>query len=83
MSYLWIPAIAITVTHQHDRLLAFKWQDQTYQVIFISEQWRVDVEWWRVRVWRDYYRLVTDNGYLMVIYQDLHDQAWYLQQLYD
>lgn len=83
MSYLWIPAIAIIVTQQQDRIVAFQWQDQTYRVLFISEQWRVDVEWWRVRVWRDYYRLVTANGYLMVIYQDLGNQAWYLQQLYD
>lgn len=83
MSYLWIPAIAIVVTQQQDRIVTFQWQDQTYRVLFISEQWRIDVEWWRIRVWRDYYRLVTDNGYLMVIYQDLQDHAWYLQQLYD
>ncbi len=40
MSYLWIPAIAIVVTQQQDRIVAFQWQDQTYRVLFISEAGR-------------------------------------------
>ena len=83
MSYLWIPAIHILVSLHDNDVVAFTWDGQNHRVVFITEAWRVDVEWWRVRVWRDYYRIVSDKGYLVVIYQDLLDSNWYLQQVYD
>ncbi|MCI0398546.1 MAG: hypothetical protein L0332_11895 [Chloroflexi bacterium] len=62
---------------------AFTWQGQRYQVEAITRRWRVDVEWWRDRVWRAYYKLSTTTGLLVVLYQDLISGEWYLQRLYD
>ncbi len=41
------------------------------------------MDWWRVRIWREYFKLTTGTGLLVVIYRDLLSGAWYLQRLYD
>ena len=65
------------------RPASFTWQGQTHQVDEITREWRVDIDWWRGRVWRAYFKLSTDTGLLVVIYQDLLGGEWYLQRLYD
>jgi hypothetical protein len=59
------------------------WHRQTYKVAEITRYWRIDIDWWRERIWRAYFKLRTDTGLLVVIYQDLLDGEWYLQRLYD
>jgi hypothetical protein len=50
----------------------------------VAKQWRVDVDWWRGEpVTRDYYKLTTTTGLLVIVYRDLLTGAWYLQRLYD
>ena len=83
MTYLWLPALTIEMTLRESRPAFFVWQGQNHRVRWIARQWRVDVGWWRLRVWRDYYKLVTDTGLLVVVYCDLLEEEWYLQQLYD
>jgi len=34
-------------------------------------------------VWREYFKLTTQTGLLVVIYLDLLNGKWYLQRLYD
>ena len=49
----------------------------------IAKQWRVNADWWRgAPVARDYFKLATTTGLLLIIYRD-HTGAWYLQRLYD
>jgi hypothetical protein len=90
MTRLWPVGLPISVTGAgHDsaagqnRPTSFSWQNQTHQVDEITRQWRVDIDWWRGRVWRDYFKLSTDTGLLVIIYQDLVSSQWYLQRLYD
>ena len=61
----------------------FTWQGRNHRVVEITRYWRVDIDWWRDRIWRAYYKLRTDTGLLVVIYQDLLEGGWYLQRLYD
>jgi len=61
----------------------FTWQGQDHQVAEIAKAWRVDIEWWRKRIWRAYFKLSTNSGLLVIIYQDLVSNDWYLQRLYD
>lgn len=61
----------------------FTWRSQTHQVVEITRAWRVDIDWWQDRVWRAYFKLSTDTGLLVIIYQDLLSGEWYLQRLYD
>jgi hypothetical protein len=59
------------------------WRGQTHTVQEIAKRWRVDEGWWRSRVWREYFKLTTHSGLLVVIYYDWLTRDWYLQRLYD
>ena len=61
----------------------FIWQGLLHQVAEITRYWRVDIDWWRERIWRAYFKVRTESGLLVVIYQDLIGGQWYLQRLYD
>ncbi len=60
----------------------FQWNGRMHPVQGVANKWRVDFGW-RVRVWRDYYKLFTTTGLLVIIYHDLITDAWYLQKLFD
>ena len=49
----------------------------------IVKRWRVDSGWWERRQCREYIKLITTDGQLMIVYQDLLAQTWWLQRLYD
>ncbi len=61
----------------------FTWHTQVHRISQITREWRVDIDWWRERIWRSYYKLSTESGLLVVIYQDLLTGRWYLQRLFD
>jgi hypothetical protein len=83
MTRLWPDGDTITMTTVAEEPDRFTWQGQTHQVLEITRRWRVDVDWWRMRVWRAYYKLRTDTGLLVIVYRDLLTGQWYLQRLYD
>ena len=85
MTRLWPKGASIVVAENAsaapDRVT---WQGQTHQVAEIAKHWRVDADWWRGRpVARDYYKLTTTTGLLLIVYRDLETSAWHLQRLYD
>jgi hypothetical protein len=61
----------------------FTWQGRSHSVTEITKIRRVDIDWWRVRIWRAYFKISTDTGLLVVLYQDLMSEDWFLQRLYD
>ncbi len=61
----------------------FTWQGQAHPIEAIHQRWRVQLEWWREAVWRDYFKVTTATGLLVVIFHDLHTGDWCLQRLYD
>lgn len=73
----------VVVTGQRGELLAFVWEGRRHRVERMIDHWRVDVLWWRVRIWRETYRVTTDTGLLVVLYRDLLDGGWYVQRVYD
>ncbi len=84
MTRLW--AIGVPITVQRDAMAgpqAFTWQGQIHQVQQVVKRWRVDQEWWQQRIWREYFKLSTQSGLLVIIYRDLLTGQWYLQRLYD
>lgn len=60
-----------------------QWERRMHAVIRIDNQWRIDRGWWRLRIQRDYFKVHTRDGMLIVIYHDLLTDQWYLQRLYD
>ena len=85
MTRLWPKGVPIVVSQNGSEVPdRITWQGQTHGVAEIAKRWRVSVDWWRgAAVARDYFKLATTTGLLIIIYQDLHTGAWYLQRLYD
>jgi len=65
------------------RPLHFTWREEEHQVEEITRNWRVDTGWWAQHTWRAYFKLVTDTGLLMIIYEDLANGGWYVERMYD
>ncbi|MBK9125906.1 MAG: hypothetical protein IPM16_22650 [Chloroflexi bacterium] len=83
MTRLLLPAERITVDLEDGAPVRFMWRGRNHRVLYLANRWRADAEWWRVRQWREHYKLVTDSGLLLVIYHDLNREAWYVQRVYD
>ncbi len=84
MTHLWNPGIAIDVgTDERAQPCQFRWQGQVHPIRGVAQHWRIDVEWWRREIGRDYFKVYTTTGLLVVIYRDLPSDSWYLQRLYD
>lgn len=45
----------------------------------IRESWRIDDEWWRDPVAREYHVVVLEGGRVATIYRDLWGSGWYRQ----
>jgi len=50
------------------------------RVAVIREQWRIDDEWWRQAISREYRTVVLDDGKVLTLYHDLLDGSWYVQK---
>lgn len=61
----------------------FIWQETAHPVENIIDRWRVDAEWWRGRIWREYFTLITSTGLLVEMFHDLTTGEWYIQRMYD
>jgi hypothetical protein len=83
MTRLWLVGSPIIILGSADAPEGFRWQGRTHRIQHLARRWRVDVEWWRLRIWRDYFRVATDTGLLVVLYHDLQTGQWYVQRLYD
>lgn len=84
MTHLWPAGVPITMQHNEQlEPQRFIWQGQTHRVQTIAKRWRLDQGWWRQRVWREYFKLTTTDGLLVIIYLDLSGGGWYLQRVYD
>ncbi len=84
MTYLWPQGDPIRV--EVDELwqpLRFVWRRQVHPVSAVANRWRVDEDWWRGRVWREYFKLITTTGLLVIVFRDLVSGEWYVQRLYD
>jgi hypothetical protein len=61
----------------------FIWWGSSHRVETVAGRWRVDEDWWRVRIWREYFKVATTSGLLVVLFHDLEAGGWCLQRLYD
>jgi hypothetical protein len=55
------------------------WRD----VVDIALTWRVETDWWRSPVRRDYVRCLISGGDCVDIYRDLEDGTWAWVRRYD
>ncbi|MCB0173633.1 MAG: hypothetical protein KDJ97_24150 [Anaerolineae bacterium] len=62
---------------------SFTWQGRVHPVQQVAKRWRLDMDWWEQHIWREYFKLTTATGLMVVIYYDWLTATWYLQRLYD
>jgi hypothetical protein len=82
MTRLWANGepIEMQCTQQGDPT-AFYWGQSKHTITTIHQQWRVDTDWWRKPVQREYFQVQTATGLLVTVYFD--EAQWYLQRVYD
>ena len=49
------------------------------RVTFIRGRWRIDDEWWRRTISRDYLIVILDDEKVLTLYHDLLTDEWYVQ----
>jgi hypothetical protein len=49
----------------------------------VVNAWRVETDWWRIPVGRDYVRCLLDDGDCVDLYRDLKTGAWHRERRYD
>src|SRR5215468_4697945 len=82
MSHLWMQGDPIEVLpDEMGTPSSFTWHGQSHQITGIANRWLIDEGWWQERVKRQYFKLRTASGFLVIIYQDLLRNQWYLQRL--
>lgn len=50
------------------------------RVVTVRERWRIDDEWWRRPISREYRSVVLDDGRALTLFHDLLDDLWYAQR---
>lgn len=84
MSHLWPEGEAVEVTMDElGQPIQVVWGGKRHIVQAIANRWRLDEAWWRERIWRDYFKVTTQAGALLILYRDLSSGAWFIQRLYD
>lgn len=84
MTRLWTKAQPITVAIDEVGFpIRFTWNGVTHPVERVANYWRADSDWWRGRIWREYFKVATKTGLLVVIYRNLLTDTWHLERLYD
>lgn len=53
-------------------------QGSPRRVLTVRERWRIDDEWWRDPIRREYHTLVLEDGGLVQVYRDLRENRWHL-----
>jgi hypothetical protein len=62
-------------------LVAFSWNGRR-EPIEVCNRWRVDEQWWREPIARDYFK-VFGRSWLALVYLDRVEGTWHLERLYD
>jgi hypothetical protein len=84
MSRFWPAGVPIAVVADARATpLRFDWGTYSHPTAQVLDRWRVDAGWWRRRAWREYFKLITRSGLLVIVYHDVSSGEWYLQRVYD
>ena len=49
----------------------------------VLDRWRIDCDWWRRRVSREYWRLLVDDDLALECYCDRLTDHWFVERVYD
>lgn len=66
-----------------ERPVAIRDGSRWVPVAEVVNAWRVETDWWRIPVGRDYVRCLLDDGDCVDLYRDLETGAWHRERRYD
>ena len=49
----------------------------------VTSVWRVETDWWRTPISRDYLRCLLETGECIEVYRDRRDGTWHSVRRYD
>jgi hypothetical protein len=82
MTRLLSPPAAIKVTLSDDGTPAFITGAFSGALDPIT-RWKVETEWWKKPVVREYWKALLNSNLLCEIYHDLGGDEWFLERVYD
>jgi len=75
------PKVVAVRTDEHGEPLHVRMPGKpARRVAVVRELWRIDDEWWRQAISREYRTVVLDDGRVVTLYHDLLDGSWYAQR---
>jgi hypothetical protein len=75
------PLVVTVRTDEHGEPVHVRLPGKTARrVETVRERWRIDDEWWRETISREYLAVVLDDGRMLTLYHDLADGLWYAQK---
>ena len=82
---LWSKGEAIETWGAGDVPAGFVWRGRHHRIERVCNRWRIHTRWWEPGQagWREYWKVVTDTGYLCQVYHDLVGGGWVLARVYD
>ena len=52
-------------------------------VVRPTSRWVADADWWSRPIAREYWKAILNTDLLVELFHDLHEDAWYLERIYD
>ena len=85
MTRLWPEGERVKVWGKEETPAGFDWHGEPHRILDICNRWRIHSRWWEPdhAIWREYLKVVTDTGFLCLIYRDLWSDNCFLSRIYD
>ena len=48
-----------------------------------ASRWLAEADWWSRPIAREYWKATLNSDLLIELFHDLHEDAWYLERIYD
>lgn len=75
------PKVVSVRTDEHDEPTHVRLPGKPARTVaVVRERWRIDDEWWRASISREYRTVVLDDGRVVTLFHDLGDGLWYAQR---
>ncbi len=53
------------------------------EAVRVCNHWRIEDEWWKEGISREYYKVITATNLILVLYYDRLQNAWYAEKIID
>ena len=77
---LYVPREIEVATNDSGEPAVVDWNNSRRKVAAILNVWRIDEEWWREEISRQYFRIELQDGLIVTVFRDLVSGRWYRQR---